>query len=303
MNASHGGIIVDEALLPIPSAPRVERSRCSIGHGSFSDAYKAVLIHIGRPKIQAVVKLPRIENHGRESDIRAGCKATLHEARILKALNHQNIVRIYGIVADDDISVPGLVMEYVPQNLNEYAASHMDSIPALLGQMFEAVSHIHSCDIVHGDLNPGNVRVRASGVVALVDFGLSRVSSGESNHKTISNLNPRFAAPEILMNADEHFWPTKESDIYTLSMTVLQIMSRTPGMADGKCDPESLPFKNWRRPGQLTEYVIQGGRPDLSLYENVWHNEPVKKILKWCWNADPLFRPSIQQIIAAWSAT
>ncbi|TFK19511.1 hypothetical protein FA15DRAFT_674348 [Coprinopsis marcescibilis] len=86
-------------------------------------------------------------------------------------------------------------MEFVPQSLNEYAFSHIDSIPTLLRQMFEAVSYLHSHDIVHGDLNPGNVRVRASGVIALVDFGLSRVSSGEPNPKTISNLNPRFAAP------------------------------------------------------------------------------------------------------------
>ncbi|TFK19503.1 kinase-like protein, partial [Coprinopsis marcescibilis] len=97
------------------------------------------------------------------------------ESRILKALNHQNIVRLYGIVADDDVSVPGLVMEYVPHTLNEYVASDMESITALLGQLFKAVSYLHSCDIVHGDLNPGNVRVHASGVIALVDFGLSRV--------------------------------------------------------------------------------------------------------------------------------
>ncbi|TFK19510.1 hypothetical protein FA15DRAFT_173291 [Coprinopsis marcescibilis] len=48
----HVCLIVDETLLPLPSAPRVERSRCSIGHGSFSDVYRAVLVRVGRSNIE-----------------------------------------------------------------------------------------------------------------------------------------------------------------------------------------------------------------------------------------------------------
>lgn len=111
------------------------------------------------------------------------------EARLLAALNHPNIGRIYGI-EEQPSGTPFLVLERLD---GESLASLLDSGPLPLSEALRiarsialALDAAHEKGIVHRDLKPGNVMVSPSGVVKVLDFGLARSMSPQSSTTDIA---------------------------------------------------------------------------------------------------------------------
>src|SRR4029450_1879144 len=92
------------------------------------------------------------------------------EAQTLAGLNHPNIAHVYGLEGN------GLVMELVDgQDLAECLVrgplSLDDALPIAM-QIVDAIEAAHDRGIVHRDLKPANIKLRADGVVKVLDFGL-----------------------------------------------------------------------------------------------------------------------------------
>jgi serine/threonine-protein kinase len=99
------------------------------------------------------------------------------EARHTAALSHPGIANVfdYGEIGD----VAYLVMELVPaEPLSTVIArdAPMDPVVVLelLGQTALALQAAHDNGVVHRDIKPGNLLVRADGVVKVTDFGIAR---------------------------------------------------------------------------------------------------------------------------------
>ena len=60
----------------------------------------------------------------------------------------------------------------------------------------EALSYVHSQQIVHRDVKPQNMILGEDGVI-LVDFGVARALGAEEDQGTIAVGTPRFMAPEV----------------------------------------------------------------------------------------------------------
>jgi Tol biopolymer transport system component len=104
------------------------------------------------------------------------------EARVLAALNHQNIAQIYGI--EEAAGVSGLVMELVEgPTLADVIAMNAGMAVAdavdVARQIAEGLEAAHDHGIIHRDLKPANVKVRPDGVVKVLDFGLARVMADD----------------------------------------------------------------------------------------------------------------------------
>lgn len=65
--------------------------------------------------------------------------------------------------------------------------------------MADALIYLRLNDIVHRDLKPANIMVSNSGEVKIIDFGLSRVFTKETDGLMQTNLGtPLYQAPEII---------------------------------------------------------------------------------------------------------
>jgi len=103
------------------------------------------------------------------------------EAKTLASLNHPNIAQIFGLEKTD--SIRALVMELVegPTLADRIAQGPvpLDEALPIARQIADALDAAHEQGIVHRDLKPANVKLRADGVVKVLDYGLAKVFSGE----------------------------------------------------------------------------------------------------------------------------
>ncbi|MDP9324462.1 MAG: tetratricopeptide repeat-containing serine/threonine-protein kinase, partial [Acidobacteriota bacterium] len=98
------------------------------------------------------------------------------EARSASVLNHPNIVTIYGVGEDGDITY--IAMELVQgRTLRGILASGTLPIKEtveLAAQLATALAAAHAAGIVHRDLKPENVMVTADGHLKVLDFGIAK---------------------------------------------------------------------------------------------------------------------------------
>jgi eukaryotic-like serine/threonine-protein kinase len=94
------------------------------------------------------------------------------EAQLLASLNHTNIASIYGMEG------AALVMELVEgRDLSDLIARGPMAVADVLPiakQIVDALDAAHENGIVHRDMKPGNIKVRADGTVKVLDFGLAK---------------------------------------------------------------------------------------------------------------------------------
>ncbi|MCC5452718.1 serine/threonine protein kinase [Rheinheimera sp. UJ51] len=139
------------------------------------------------------------------------------EAQALASLSHDNIVSVYDAGRTED-GYMYLVMQRVQgQTLNHYLLQHSLNKKAklkLLLQIFYALLHAHSRQLLHADLKPQNVMIDDSGKPYLLDFGVARLLGATSVAKMqayIRGLSLDYASPEQI--SGEHL--TTASDVYS----------------------------------------------------------------------------------------
>ncbi len=125
-----------------------------------------------------------------------------HEVRLLMRLRHPAIASVLGCSRDSgeifgEDRGPCFWMEYVAGDdlmiASEKAGRDAGKIQDWLVQGLEALHSLHSQDVLHGDLSPGNLRVDSKGDLRLIDFGTASLSGFNSVSKAATLL---YLAPE-----------------------------------------------------------------------------------------------------------
>lgn len=100
----------------------------------------------------------------------------LAEAQMLSSVTHTNVAGVYDFVRDDGHDY--IVMELVPgPTLADRLAAgplSMTEVVRLGSQLARGLAAIHAANIAHLDIKPANLKVTASGVLKIVDFGVAR---------------------------------------------------------------------------------------------------------------------------------
>jgi serine/threonine-protein kinase len=135
-------------------------------------------------------------------------------ARLLAGLRHPSVVAVY----DVDEPARALAMEWIAGGtLRARLAAHPDGLPAAevaatAQGLLSTLAFLHARGIVHGDLKPSNLLLRAPGEVVLADFGGAVQLDGEakSARQGEAGGTPLYLAPEQFQGAPA----SGETDLY-----------------------------------------------------------------------------------------
>jgi len=155
----------------------------------------------------------------------------LQEYELISRIRHTNVVRIYDLGLADDHAF--IAMEYFSRgDLRSRIAQLKDPQEALelLLQITRALEVVHSVGVLHRDLKPGNIMLRADGSLALIDFGLARQFNAKFETTGVGNI---FGTPYYMSPEQGHGQSLDaRSDLYSLGVIFYEMLThRKPFVA------------------------------------------------------------------------
>ena len=134
------------------------------------------------------------------------------EAKLLASLNHPNIAGIYGLEQADGNRF--LVLEYVEgetlQARLSKGALPLEDALALCRQIAEGLEAAHEKGVIHRDLKPANVMITAEEKVKILDFGLAKAFSDETQSIDSSQsptLTEAMTRPGVILGTAAYMSP------------------------------------------------------------------------------------------------
>lgn len=221
-----------------------------LGQGTFGITYKAkvemkgALGRLDSNMYVAVKEFFMKEVNGREnSSVTSGstsngglfyyCRDKFErEARNLSTLSHPNIVKV--LEAFHANGTTYYSMEYIDgisldKKIAQSPQGRMPLTEAIetLKQIGAAIAFMHSRNMLHLDVKPGNVMMRKDGTAVLIDFGLSKqyTSDGEPESSTkVGAGTPGYAPIEQASYHEGKGFPTM-MDMYALGGTLFKMLT------------------------------------------------------------------------------
>uniref|UniRef100_A0A4W4FTU3 non-specific serine/threonine protein kinase n=1 Tax=Electrophorus electricus TaxID=8005 RepID=A0A4W4FTU3_ELEEL len=187
----------------------------------------------------AKVKLARHIPTGREVSLEL-----FREVRIMKILNHPNIVKLFEVIETEKTLY--LVMEYASGGeVFDYLVAHgrmkEKEARTKFRQIVSAVQYCHQKHIVHRDLKAENLLLDADMNIKIADFGFSNEFTVGSKLDTFCG-SPPYAAPELFQGKK---YDGPEVDVWSLGVILYTLVSG------------SLPFDG-QNLKELRERVLRG---------------------------------------------
>ncbi|KAK9940291.1 hypothetical protein M0R45_016959 [Rubus argutus] len=172
-----------------------------------------------------------IKKIGNAFDNRIDAKRTLREIKLLRHMDHDNIVKIKDIIRPpnkENFNDVYIVSELMDTDLNQIINSSQaltdDHCQYFLYQLLRGLKYIHSANILHRDLKPSNLLLNANCDLKICDFGLARTTS-ETDFMTEYVVTRWYRAPELLLNCSEY---TAAIDIWSVGCIFMEILMREP---------------------------------------------------------------------------
>ena len=113
-----------------------------------------------------------------DEEMRGAVKQFNQECVLLSRLRHPNIVQFMGVHSGDTEADVSLIMEYLHMDL-EHCINTYPDIPlpyktSILRDVTYGLAYLHSSNIIHRDLNTGNILLTQSLQAKIADVGVSK---------------------------------------------------------------------------------------------------------------------------------
>ncbi len=185
------------------------------------------------------------------------------ERRIMRSLRHKHILPL--LAAGRRESYAFLVVPYIQggtlKDRLEQGPLTLEEASSIFEQVADALSYMHSYNILHRDIKPENILLDGNGSVYLADFGIASYTdeSGIGENGRVMGT-PIYMAPELCYGH-----ASVSSDIYALGILLYQMLTgQVPFDGNNSSDVcmrqiEELPTSpSWLNPtiSQAVEGVI-----------------------------------------------
>ncbi|XP_033136732.1 AAA-ATPase At2g18193 isoform X2 [Brassica rapa] len=202
-----------------------------IGRG----AYGVVCSSINRETNEKVA-IKKIHN---VFENRVDALRTLRELKLLRHVRHDNVIALKDVMLPTNKSSfkdVYLVYELMDTDLHQIIKSSQslsdDHCKYFLFQLLRGLKYLHSANILHRDLKPGNLLVNANCDLKICDFGLARTSQGNEQFMTEYVVTRWYRAPELLLCCDNY---GTSIDVWSVGCIFAEILGRKPIFPGTEC--------------------------------------------------------------------
>ena len=152
----------------------------------------------------------------------------LNEIKVLKKINHQNVIEIKNSQYSKDKKFLNIITEYAEDGTlqekyeeqkkkNQYFEEN--ELLDWFIQILLALKYIHEKQILHRDIKPSNIFLMKD-MAKLGNFGVSKALSPTIKSAKTMVTTPEYLAPEVKQNTNY----TYEADIWALGVTFYQLI-------------------------------------------------------------------------------
>lgn len=196
-----------------------------LGSGGMGEVFVATDERLGRSV--ALKLMPREFSADEERRLRFE-----REARAASALNHPNIITIFGTERFDGIHciVSELIEGVTLRQLIAEKPPEWREAVRIVGQVADALDAAHKVGVVHRDIKPPNIMVRPDGLVKVLDFGLAKLvrADGDAHFETRDLTGESRVMGTISYMSPEQMLGEKvdeRSDIYSLGVVLYEVLT------------------------------------------------------------------------------
>ena len=247
-----------------------------IGKGNYGKAYLVKSIEDNNLYVNKIIDMSQFTKEQLES--------ALHEAEILKSLQHPNIIRCIDFFVDNKKLC--LVTEYADLgDLNKIIKYQILSgyffceeiILNWFVQLCFAIKYIHSKNILHRDLKLSNIFLTSKGNIKLGDFGIAKILTSKDDLAKTLVGTPYYLSPELCLKKPYNH----KSDIWSLGCILYEMMYLKHAF-----EADSI--------GELVINILEG---NFNLNINAGFSDDVINLVKSILIIDANKRPSVDDIL------
>jgi predicted Ser/Thr protein kinase len=185
------------------------------------------IVYLGKdPKINRLVaiKTVRFGDAVDDSEVKPIKERFFKEAEAAGRLSHPNIVTVYDVGEDYDLSY--IAMEFIEgKDLAPYSKKNsllpVKTVLKVGGIVAQALDYAHAQGVVHRDIKPGNIMLLKNGAIKIADFGIARVMTSSRTRTGIIMGTPTYMSPEQLAGKRVD----GRSDIFSLGIVLYELLT------------------------------------------------------------------------------
>ncbi|KRY55180.1 Cyclin-dependent kinase 12 [Trichinella britovi] len=245
-----------------------------IGEGTYGQVYKAKHRGLSNYDLVALKKV-RLDNEKEGFPITA-----IREIKILRQLNHPNIVQLKDIARDRCIEKGGfyLMFEYMDHDLMgllesgfvQFSTLHIGSF---IKQLLSGLAYCHSKNFLHRDIKCSNILLNNNGEIKLADFGLARLYQRDKVRPYTNKVITLWYRPPELLLGEERYTPA--IDVWSVGCILGELFTRRPLFQGGS---ELMQLELISRICGSPTPLVWPEVVDLPLFETI----RLKKLYKRC---------------------